>query len=97
MKRRRSIVYVDDLITTGTNLSSLSRVVACEGDELEIQISKVSPRRWSLEVVNARDVRSMWTRYFNSDENALRAALKAIAAGGPEDFDMDLPYLYELH
>jgi hypothetical protein len=92
MKRRRPIAYVDDLITTGTKLSSLSRVVACEGEELEILIAEVAPRRWSLEVINAQGIRSVWTKLFKAEENALREALRTIASAGPANFAMDLSY-----
>jgi hypothetical protein len=95
--KRREITYVDSLITAGTTLSSLSRVVACEGEEFEIQISEASSRRWSLEVINAQGVRSSWLNFFRSDENAMREALKTLAAAGPADFAMDLSYRELLH
>ena len=78
----------DPLIVT----SPLSRAVTRDGMTVDVQIDRrVTDAVWSLKIVNETGTSFHWPDAFETDEEAQRAAMDAIAAHGIESFLDDAP------
>ena len=75
------------LLFTGTNAprrgymdeKERRKSVVMNGVRLEIIVSRLSEREWTLSVLNSLGVSSTWTEFFPSADEALREGLEAIS------------------
>jgi len=78
-------------------VSSLSRTVRCEGQELHIDIYEDGEGQWLLAVTNQNGVTTHWFDPFSTEQLALGAAMKAIREEGLAGFGMEQPYGNSFH
>lgn len=73
-------------------MSSLCRTVTKDGWNLEIFIYADGQGQWLLELVNDADVSTCWTEPFETEQDALDEALKAIEEYSIEYFHEPQPW-----
>lgn len=78
------------------NESPLSGAVTKEGKTVDVEIYEGDPGKWLLEVVDEYGNSTLWKDQFDSDQEALRAALDAIDEEGIDSF-IDSPLTPKLH
>lgn len=72
--------------------SALCRTIKKDGWELEICIFEDGEGKWRLEVINDVNTATCWTEPFDTDQEALDEALKAIEENGIEEFHVPQPW-----
>lgn len=66
--------------------SPLNQSVMVEGHRFEIQIYRGQETLWTLEIVNAHGTSFVWDELFQTDQDALGAALADFKNSPVEDF-----------
>lgn len=68
-------------------MSSLSRTVACAGKTVQIDIYQDSMRGWLLEIIDEYDNSTIWDNPFETEEIALREALRFLSQSAAVTLD----------
>ena len=63
-------------------MSLLSRVVASDGQSVEVQIYRIEPGPWVLEAVDEFGNSTVWDDQFDTDQQALDELMRTIADEG---------------
>ena len=66
--------------------SGLSRTIRDDGTEVSIEIHRIEPTDWSLEVIDETGASTVWRELFPTDQTALDEALKTIREEGIRTF-----------
>jgi uncharacterized protein len=66
--------------------SPLEQQFTQDGQSLEICIYKSDGSSWALEIIDAGGTSTVWDEQFDTDQEALDAALRAISEDGIEAF-----------
>ena len=73
-------------------MSALCRTVKKDGSELEICIFEDGEGRWLLEIVNEENTSTCWAEPFDTEQQALDEALKAVEENDLEYFRESEPW-----
>ena len=82
---------------TGTFEDEVSKELEVDGFKLEIYTHRIDEEGWALCVINELGIVSHWTDLFETAEDALAAAKKAIETEGVEAFMDTEDFGYLLH
>lgn len=82
---------------TGTLEDEVSKEIEVDGFKLEIYAHRIDGEGWALCVINELGIASHWTDLFETAQDALEAAKRAIATEGVEAFIDSEGFGYLLH
>lgn len=82
---------------TGKFKDEISKEIEVDGFKLEICAHRIDEEGWALCIINELGIMSHWTEFFETAEDALEAASKAIETEGVKAFMDTEGFDYLLH